>query len=94
VTAFDPGGVATVWTTAPAGRRAESLVATLTHPSVQALLTALALGPRVAAHTQGEGAAGTPALRLRATVGSLVWTVGHTPRTVRGESRSGADRRV
>jgi hypothetical protein len=58
---------------------AESVVATLAHPSVQALLTPVALGPgaRVAAHTQAEGAAGTPALRLRATAGSLVWTVGH-----------------
>jgi hypothetical protein len=74
---------------------AESVVATLAHPSVQALLTPVALGPgaRVAAHTQAEGAAGTPALRLRATAGSLVWTVGHdaangAPRTVRRESRS------
>jgi hypothetical protein len=43
------------------------------------LLTPVALGPgaRAAAHAQAEGAAGTPALRLRATAGSLVWTVGH-----------------
>lgn len=68
----------TVWgTTAPAAG-AESVLATLAHPSVQALLTPVALGPgaRVAAHTQAEGAAGTPDLRLRATACSLVWTVG------------------